>query len=182
METATKKVSELSCEAGGEPGRRERAGEPLGVALGTFFGVGYFPMGPGTLASALTVGLCLWLGPAGASPLWLLAAPALLIAPAAWAAGACERRFGSCDPRQVVLDEVLGQMIALAAVPRGLTVGAGWKYSLLGFILFRFFDIVKPFPVRRLERFPRGWGVMADDYGAGVYAFAALQIAVWLGS
>ncbi len=158
-------------------GRALRAG----VMFGTLFGIGYFPFGPGTLASAVVVALYLLLWPAWASPLWLLAAAALLFVPAAWAAGACERQSGARDPGSVVADEVLGQMIALAALPGGRSAASVWKYWLLGFILFRFFDIVKPFPVRRSERLPGGWGVVADDCCAGLYAFIAVRAAIRLG-
>jgi phosphatidylglycerophosphatase A len=72
----------------------------------------------------------------------------------------------------VVIDEVAGQMIALIAAP------VNWKYMLAGFILFRSFDIVKPFPLRRLEELPGGTGIMMDDVGAGLYALALLQL--WL--
>jgi len=79
---------------------------------------------------------------------------------------------GIKDPGFVVIDEVAGQMIALIAVP------VNWKYMLAGFILFRSFDIVKPFPLRRLEALPGGTGIMMDDVGAGLYALALLHI--WL--
>jgi len=82
------------------------------------------------------------------------------------------RESGIKDPGFVVIDEVAGQMIALIAVP------LHWKYLLAGFILFRSFDIVKPFPLRRLEELPGGTGIMLDDVGAGLYALALLQI--WL--
>ena len=72
----------------------------------------------------------------------------------------------------VVIDEVAGQMIALIAVP------VDWKYMMASFILFRSFDIVKPFPLRRLETLPRGTGIMMDDVGAGLYALVLLQL--WL--
>ncbi len=150
-----------------------------GVLLGTFFGVGYFPLFPGTLASAIVVGLFLLLWPAADSPLWLLAIAVVGLPFAVAAAGVCVQRFGAADPRQVVVDEVLGQMIALAALPRGLPAPSGWKYGLLGLILFRVFDIVKPFPVGSMERLPRGWGVVSDDYAAGLYAFAMIRVVVW---
>jgi phosphatidylglycerophosphatase A len=153
----------------------------LGLLLGTFFGAGYVPLVPGTLASAVAVALYLLLWPAGLSPLWLLPAAAVLFAPAVWASGICEQQFGKRDPGRVVVDEVLGQMIALAAVPRGHVGVAGWKYWLLGFILFRLFDTLKPFPAGRSEQWPGGWGVVADDCWAGVYAFAGVRLAVWLG-
>ena len=82
------------------------------------------------------------------------------------------RESGRKDPGFVVIDEVAGQMIALIAVP------LSWKYLLASFILFRSFDIVKPFPLRRLERLPEGAGIMMDDVGAGLYALVLLQI--WL--
>jgi phosphatidylglycerophosphatase A len=82
------------------------------------------------------------------------------------------RESGIKDPGFVVIDEVAGQMIALIAVP------LHWKYMLAGFILFRSFDIVKPFPLRRLEALPGGTGIMMDDVGAGLYALALLQL--WL--
>ncbi len=144
-----------------------------GVLLGTFLGAGYFPFGPGTFASAITTALCLLLWPAHLSPLWLLAGAAVLYFPGVWAGGQCEDYFGRHDPGHVVIDEVIGQMMALAAVPSlGL---AGWKYTLLGFILFRVFDIVKPFPARRSEKLPRGFGIVTDDCVAGAYAFIVVM-------
>jgi phosphatidylglycerophosphatase A len=82
------------------------------------------------------------------------------------------RESGRKDPGFVVIDEVAGQMIALIGVP------VHWKYLVAGFILFRSFDIVKPFPLRRLEALPEGTGIMVDDVGAGLYALVLLQI--WL--
>src|ERR1041385_8077785 len=82
------------------------------------------------------------------------------------------QRHGIKDPRFVVIDEAAGPMIALIAVP------LHGKYMLAGFILFRSFDIVKPFPLRRLEALPGGTGIMMDDVGAGLYALALLQL--WL--
>ena len=84
------------------------------------------------------------------------------------------RESGQKDPGFVVIDEVAGQMIALIGVP------VVWKYLLAGFILFRGFDIIKPFPLRRLERLPGGTGIMMDDVGAGVYALILLQLWIHL--
>ncbi len=151
------------------------------MVAGTFFGAGYFPLGPGTLTSGIVTGLFLLSWPAGVSPLWLLAAAAALYLPAVWAAGICERHFGRRDPGCVVIDEVIGQMITLAALP-ARPAAALWKYSVAGFILFRLFDIVKPFPVSRSEKLPAGWGIITDDCWAGAYAFAGLALLVyWLG-
>jgi phosphatidylglycerophosphatase A len=79
------------------------------------------------------------------------------------------------DPQFVVIDEVAGQLITLIAVP------VSWKSLLLGFILFRGFDIVKPPPVRQLENLPEGIGIVIDDVGAGLYALALMQIALHFG-
>jgi phosphatidylglycerophosphatase A len=87
------------------------------------------------------------------------------------AASKAETFFGRVDPSQVVLDEVVGQMIALVAWPV-----AGWKMYVAGFVLFRFFDIVKPFPARRCERIAGGWGIMLDDVVAGAYSLLVLLV------
>lgn len=84
------------------------------------------------------------------------------------------RESGVKDPGFVVIDEVAGQLIAFIGVP------LDWKYLLAGFILFRGFDITKPFPLRRLEALPEGTGIMMDDVGAGLYALLLLQIWVHL--
>ncbi len=162
--------------------RTSKAATRVAVALGTFLGAGFFPLGPGTLASAITVALVLVFWPVTLSPLWLLAGAGLLLAPGVWAGGACERYFGHRDPGRVVLDEVIGQMIALAAVPDGRLRLADWYYWPLSFILFRLFDIFKPYPVGEGERLPGGWGIMADDCLAGAYAFLGVNLAVWWGS
>ena len=155
----------------------------VAVALSTVFGAGYFPLAPGSFASALTVLACASLGPVvghvARAPL-LLAAAAVLYVPACWAAGVAERVFAQPDPGRVVLDEVVGQMITLAAVPQ-LPRWEGWKYWLAGFILFRFFDIAKPFPARRSERLPGGIGIVTDDVVAGIYGFLVLKLALVLG-
>lgn len=96
-------------------------------------------------------------------------------------AGRVERAIGKKDPQEVVVDEVSGQWLALLAGPATLAGGAGWKSFLAGFILFRVFDITKPFPARRAESLPGGWGIMADDWVAGVYVAACLWLAHWFG-
>ena len=85
------------------------------------------------------------------------------------------RATGVKDPQFVVIDEVAGQLITLIAVP------VAWKSLLLGFILFRGFDIVKPPPVRLLERLPEGTGIVIDDVGAGLYALAVMQTVLHFG-
>jgi phosphatidylglycerophosphatase A len=98
-----------------------------------------------------------------------------------WAAGRVEKTSGKKDPQHVVVDEVSGQWLALLASPGAFTGGLGWKSFLAGLILFRAFDITKPFPARDAEALPGGWGIMADDWVAGVYAAALLWLAGWIG-
>jgi phosphatidylglycerophosphatase A len=96
-----------------------------------------------------------------------------LFAAGVWAGTISERYFGGIDPGPIVLDEVVGMLITLAFIPVGVT-GA-----IAGFLLFRVFDIIKPFPARRFERLHGGLGVMADDAMAAVYANVALRLAIW---
>lgn len=146
--------------------------EQAGILLGTAGGAGYFPFAPGTFASVATVAACVGAQAAGHG--WtLLGVAALLFLPACWAASVCARVFQQHDPSRVVIDEVIGQLITLAAVP---AVAGVWKYWLGGLILFRMFDIFKPWPVRRLERLPGGYGIVTDDVMAGVYGFGVLKV------
>jgi phosphatidylglycerophosphatase A len=85
------------------------------------------------------------------------------------------RSTGLKDPQFVVIDEVAGQLITLVAIP------VSWKSLLLGFILFRGFDIVKPPPVRQLEHLPEGVGIVLDDVGAGLYALVVMQLVLHFG-
>jgi phosphatidylglycerophosphatase A len=96
---------------------------------------------------------------------------AVVFAVGVWSAGKAEKAFGRIDPGQVVIDEVMGQIITFIATPRISRVGL-----IAGFILFRIFDIIKPFPARRCERFPGGWGIMLDDGVAGLYSLVAMMI------
>ncbi len=96
---------------------------------------------------------------------------AALFALGVWAAGEAEKFFGRTDPGQVVVDEVVGQMLTFLLLPH-----ATWKWLVGGFLLFRAFDIVKPFPARQAERIPRGWGIMLDDVVAGLYSLAVLAV------
>ena len=124
----------------------------------------------------------------------------LISALGVWSAGRVVAYAGVADPQYVVIDEASGQQLALVlplipiAIPYltarpelsiyGLFFALSllnWKYLLLGFILFRVFDIWKPWPVRRLEKLPGGWGIMADDWMAGVYAAILLRVALHFG-
>jgi phosphatidylglycerophosphatase A len=147
----------------------------LSWIIATFFGIGHLQPGSGTWASAATLVLW-WAVSMWLPPTWLVPA-AIAISVLVTLIGippstVVALESGIKDPGFVVIDEVAGQMIALIAVP------LHWKYMLASFILFRSFDIVKPFPLRRLETLPGGTGIMMDDVGAGLYALALLQI--WL--
>lgn len=143
-----------------------------GVILATFFGAGYFPVAPGTVGSLAALGLAYVLHHSLAFPAWaMLILAAALFAPACWASSVAETRFGGKDPSRVVVDEVVGQWIALAAADP-----ARWQHWLAAFVLFRFFDIAKPGQLRRLERIPGGLGVVLDDAAAGLCGMMVLLL------
>jgi phosphatidylglycerophosphatase A len=146
--------------------------------VATFFGFGRLKPAPGT-----------W-GALGTVILWALAISRIPVADRTWAtivaaaaitligiraATLVARASGLKDPGFIVIDEVAGQLVTLINVP------LGWKTFLAGFILFRVFDIWKPFPIRRLERLPEGTGVVVDDLGAGLYALAAVHLLIHFG-
>ena len=140
----------------------------------TFFGLGLVPWAPGTAGTLGAVALVHLLDPAvGTEGLFFLftAGIVLLSVPLAGRAAAV---FGKEDPPEVVIDEVCGFCVCMLFVP------ATSLNLALGFFLFRFFDIAKPFPVRRLESLPGGWGVVMDDVAAGIYSNICLQAIVFL--
>jgi phosphatidylglycerophosphatase A len=92
-----------------------------------------------------------------------------------WAARDAEKFFGQIDPRYVVIDEVTGQMLTFLVRP-----DASWKWVLAGFVVFRIFDVAKPFPARRVERLGGGWGIMMDDVAASAYSMVALLLLGYL--
>lgn len=141
----------------------------LAVFLATAGYCGYFPVAPGTVGSAagLVVYLIVWWAQSPVLEVGLIAA---LFAVGVWAGTIAERYFGGIDPGPIVLDEVVGMLITLAFVP----VGIGG--AVAGFFLFRLFDVIKPFPARRLESLHGGLGVMADDAMAAVYANISLRV------
>jgi phosphatidylglycerophosphatase A len=145
----------------------------LALLISTFGFVGFFPVAPGTagsLAALPLYALIRWLG----GPLFETAAIAAVFAAGVWASSRAETMLGTSDPGPVVIDEVLGMLMTLAWMPLSL---AG---VTVGFVLFRAFDIVKPFPAGRLEHAPRGWGIMLDDAMAGVYGQLAMRLCVWM--
>ena len=158
---------------------RVKAPAPVWATLvATFFGVGRLKPGPGTWGSAAAI--LIWFALARWIPeSWQPAALAMLVLLAIGigipAATSVARASGGKDPQFVVIDEVAGQWMALLFAP------VAWKTLLAGFILFRAFDIVKPPPVRQLERLPEGTGIAMDDVAAGIYALAVLQVLIHFG-
>ena len=137
--------------------------------IATFFGIGLWPGGPGTWASLVTMGLWYFAARAvhsrpTALTLATLAVALVVMLVGTPAASIVEKESGKQDPGQVVVDEVAGQLTALLCVP------VEFRHVLFAFALFRFFDILKPPPVRQLERLHGGLGIMVDDVAAGVYA------------
>ena len=145
----------------------------LAVFIATVGYCGYFPFAPGTVGSAagLVVYLLVWWTQSPVVEGSLIVA---VYAIGIWAGTAAERYFGGIDPGPVVIDEVLGMLITLAFMPVGL-----WT-AIAGFVLFRIFDVIKPFPAGRFERLHGGLGVMSDDAMAAVYANLSLRLTVYL--
>ena len=145
----------------------------LANLISTWFGCGRSPVAPGTVGSAAAIAIAIAIERfAALPPPWFAAFAALLLAPAIWAAGVSARAANLKDPQFVVVDEVIGQWIALAGAP-----DLNWKSYLAAFALFRLFDIWKPAPARQLERLPGGLGINADDVMAGIYAALVLFVA-----
>ena len=152
---------------------------PLWASLtATLFGIGHMRPGPGTWASAATTLLWALLAqelPTTVRTPVLVAFAAVVTFIGIPAATRVARAAAKNDPGFVVIDEVAGQLISLIAVP------LAWKTFLAGFILFRVFDILKPPPVRQLERLPEGTGIMLDDVAAGMCALAVMQLLLYWG-
>jgi phosphatidylglycerophosphatase A len=153
---------------------RLRRSEPA-AWLATWFGSGFLPVAPGTWASLAALpfaALLVWLG----GPLLVLLASAALFVLGMWAAGAYMAAIGVHDPPAIVIDEVVGQWLTLALVPLDPVL------YVLGFLLFRIFDVLKPWPANFVDRaVTGGFGVMLDDVVAAIYAAAALWLVVpWL--
>lgn len=144
----------------------------LALAIATWFGCGYFPWGPGTVGSVaaivIAVALHAYFG-SGRFTFFLLTT--VFIAPGIWAATRTERLVNREDPGLVVVDEVLGQWVTLLGA-----TALNWKSWIAALVLFRLFDIWKPWPVRRLEGLPTGTGIVSDDVAAGLYGALILYI------
>ena len=146
----------------------------LAVFIATVGYCGYFPFAPGTVGSAaglLFYALVWWSGSPAVEVGMILG----LFAVGVWAGTTAERYFGGVDPGPIVMDEVVGMLITLAFIPN-----LGWSGLLAGFVLFRIFDVIKPYPAGRFEQMHGGLGVMADDAMAAVYANVSLRLLLWL--
>ena len=144
----------------------------VALILATWFGCGYFPWGPGTAGSlaglliAIVVDFYL-----GGTRQFLFGITFMLFMPSVWAATRTAEVTGKKDPGLVVVDEVLGQWVTLLGA-------SSYKVNSFAaaFVLFRLFDIWKPWPIRQLERLPGGYGIVADDLAAGIYGALILYI------
>src|SRR5579875_891915 len=144
----------------------------MAVWVATWFGCGFFPWGPGTVGSLAAVLIAVLLHAYfGAGRILLLILVLVLLAPAIWASTRTARILGREDPGMVVVDEVLGQWVTLLGA-----TALVWKSFVAAFLLFRLFDIWKPWPVRAFERLPEGVGIVADDLAAGIYGALILYI------
>lgn len=145
----------------------------LAIFVATAGYAGYFPFAPGTVGSAVGLVLFFALRRLG-WPLLEVAAVVVISLVGVWAAREAELHWGRKDPGYVVIDEVAGMLITLLAVP------VSWPGAVLGFLVFRAYDIVKPFGARQCERLPGGYGVMVDDLVAGLYGNLTLRVLAWL--
>jgi phosphatidylglycerophosphatase A len=143
--------------------------------VATFFCAGLGKPGPGTwgsVAAVLVWGAFAWLVHPAPTTLFLalVAGIFLSVAVGVPAATIVARESGREDPSFVVIDEVAGQWIALLGSP------PDWRHALIALVLFRIFDITKPFPARQVERLPAGWGIVFDDVAAGLYAWGVASV------
>lgn len=147
-----------------------QASRVIAVGLATGLGIGRIPFAPGTFGTLLGIPVAWGIGRLDGVVFQLLTLVALCAAGVAIVNWALPHLGGAKDPGCVVIDEIAGLAVTFCLVP--MTSGA---VVVLGFALFRLFDITKPPPARNLEKLPAGLGVMADDWAAGVYANLALR-------
>jgi phosphatidylglycerophosphatase A len=137
--------------------------------LATGFGVGFSPIAPGTLGTLVAIPIYYFLSEIP-SPLYEITLIGFFFL-SVWISENAERLFGKEDDQRIVIDEVIGFLITMLWVPKTI------RLIIIGFFAFRFFDILKPFPIRRLEkRFKGGFGVVLDDVAAGIYANIILRL------
>lgn len=141
----------------------------LAVLICTFGGIGYSPVAPGTAGSLAGLVLYGIFRRAGVTAPVEAAIIVALVLAGAWSGTIAERHFGTTDPSAGVIDEVAGMLVTLFWLP------VSWPLAVAGFLVFRLLDVIKPFPARRFEALHGGWGMMADDLMAAVYANIVLR-------
>jgi phosphatidylglycerophosphatase A len=158
----------------------------VAVVIATGFGAGFIPFSPGTFGSIVGLLIAYGLISAFGSDALLLqnviiAAGVVLAAIGIWAGERAERVFDREDAGQIVIDEVCGQVISFAFIVQYLAkLGPAWRWwMIVGFALFRVFDIFKPYPIGKLQDLSGGFGVMMDDVLAGIYAAVVLSLTLW---
>lgn len=152
--------------------------DSLKMGIATLFGAGSLPGAPGTWGSLAST-LLLWPVAVTAGMPGLLAAVFAGSLLCLWVADDAEKAWGA-DPPKMVIDEFAGQAIALLWLPLQGSIPGDLPWLLAAFLLFRFFDIMKPLGIARLQHFPSGFGILLDDLLAGFYALACLQSGIWL--
>ena len=139
------------------------------LIIATGFGVGYSPVAPGTLGTLVAIPIHYFLSDIP-SPLYEITLIGFFFL-SVWISENAQIFFGKKDDQRIVIDEIIGFLITMLWIPKTT------RFIIIGFILFRFFDILKPFPIRRLERrLKGGYGVVLDDVAAGVYANIILHL------
>ncbi|MGH9833824.1 MAG: phosphatidylglycerophosphatase A family protein [Blastocatellia bacterium] len=158
----------------------------VAVAVATGLGAGFIPFSPGTFGSIVGLLIAYGLISAFGSDALLLqnviiAAGVVLAAIGIWSGERAEKVFDREDAGQIVIDEVCGQVISFAfIVPYLAKLGPAWRWwMIVGFVLFRAFDIFKPYPIGKLQDLSGGFGVMMDDVLAGIYAAVVLSLLLW---
>ncbi len=145
----------------------------LSKIIATFFGAGYFPVAPGTLTSLIVVLLYKFYLHSLSWPFYLLLL-FLLFLVGIFTSTKYSLEIKKHDPRRIVIDEAFGQLLVLFQI--GESWGTGWLPLLTCFLLFRIFDIIKPFPIKKVEMLPEGWGIVMDDLVAAVYAGVIINL------
>lgn len=145
--------------------------------VATGFGSGYWPWGPGTAGALVATGMWFLLGRVVTEPVLIITTAVAIVAVTVvgtWTTNQLEPVWGE-DPSKVVIDEMIGVWIPLLVCPSG-----SWQYALAAFVLFRFFDILKPLGIRSLDLRHGGFWVMADDILAGIYSMILIAVFRWL--
>jgi phosphatidylglycerophosphatase A len=145
----------------------------LSKIIATFFGVGYFPVAPGTLTSLIVVLLYKFYLHSLSWPFYLLLL-FFMFSVGIFTSTKYSLEIKKHDPQRIVIDEAFGQLLVLFQI--GESWGTGWLPLLSCFLLFRIFDIIKPFPIKKVETLPAGWGIVLDDLVAAVYAGVIINL------